>query len=267
MLWLALVAVLGGLGWAGLSACGFGWGGGVLSFCPAEAEPIDAPDTRLLTEEIARTRQLERDLDALRLALLDQPPCPPPPRRTAALPEPPAPAPEPAEIPPPTAPVPARRPTPPPVPEPPVQVAEAPAPPVEAPRVPDEFDQRVARDGGREGEVQVTLIWDNVNDLDVHVYCPNGSRIYYASMHGCGGALDIDANAGGGRTRSPVENVTWPGGAPPGQYRVEIDHYANHGGPEPTPYRVRIRVGEEERIITGILAPGQPRRVITFQVP
>ncbi|MCA8907912.1 MAG: hypothetical protein KDA64_08515 [Rhodospirillaceae bacterium] len=282
-LWLVLLAALGGVGWAGLSACGLGVMGGFLSFCPAAADPPDMSATRLLTEEAARTRLLETDLNRLRLALLDQEACPEPPVLVAEVPPPPEPEvvpepePEPIEVaevppepdPPPTAPVPGHRPTPPPLPEPPPQVAELPPQPEPQPqpRVPDEFDQRVARDGGQQGEVQVTLLWDNTNDLDVHVFCPTGQQIWYGGMYGCGGSLDIDANAGWGNNPSPVENVTWPGGAPPGMYRVEINHFANHGGRDPTPYRVRIRVGNNEQIYTGIISPGQPRRVLTFQVP
>jgi len=99
------------------------------------------------------------------------------------------------------------------------------------------------------------------------VYCPDGSHIWYAGMWGCGGELDIDANGGGPQTRSPVENVTWPGGAPHGTYRIEVDHFANHGGPEPTPYRLRVRVGQREEVYEGVLAPGQPPHVINVTVP
>ncbi|NBC32942.1 MAG: hypothetical protein GVY13_09735, partial [Alphaproteobacteria bacterium] len=143
---------------------------------------------------------------------------------------------------------------------------QPPAPPPPPPPS-DEFDRRVEREGGQRGEVQITLLWDNGNDLDLHVHCPDGSHIWYAGMWGCGGQLDVDANAGGPQTRSPVENVTWPGGAPSGPYRIEIDHFANHGGPEPTRYRVRVRIGEEVRIYEGALAPGQPNRVIPIFVP
>jgi hypothetical protein len=230
---------------------------------------------------------LEDRLARLRLAMANAPACPvperpQPPIELAELPPEPEPEPRPEPEPPPPEPeppadfrAPDRRPAPPPEPEPPPPPPEPePPPPPEPepepappPQPPDEFDRRVDREGGQRGEVQITLIWDNVNDLDLHVYCPDGSHISYLDMQGCGGRLDVDANAGGPQTRSPVENVTWPGGAPAGPYRIEIDHFSNHGGPEPTPYRVRVRIGEEERIYDGTLAPGQPNRVIEVFVP
>ena len=253
-----------------LPACGLGGESSWLSFCPDP--PADDGREALLQAERARGMSLEDRLARLHLTLAGAPACPAPPpsdpplevaQRPAApeppvleteppLPEPPLPQPG----------IPDRRPPPPPLPEP----EPAPEPPPEPPP-PDEFDRRVEREGGQRGDVQITLIWDNVNDLDLHVHCPNGNHIYYAGMFGCGGRLDVDANGGGPQTRSPVENVTWPGGAPSGPYRIEIDHFSNHGGPEPTPYRVRVRIGGEERIYEGILAPGEPNRVIEIFVP
>lgn len=286
-LWAGLVALLGGLGWVALGGCGLAWPDGtpLLSYCPA---PVPA-DPRLarLDAERAREQGLEDRLGRLRLALVEAPACPPvqvaeappppppPPPEPPAVqpPEPPPPEPPPpvAEAPPPTAPRPGHRPTPPPPPpEPPVaqpQPQPPAAPPTPPPSQNPEFDQRVARAGGARGNVQVTLIWDNYNDLDLWVICPDGRRIYYASMQGCSGRLDVDANGGGPQTRSPVENVTWPRGAPSGRYRVEINHFSNHGDRDPTPYRVRIRIGDREQIYQGSLGHGQPNRVIEFTVP
>ena len=270
LLWLGLIGALGGIGWAVLSGCGIAWldGRPVLTYCPTAAEAEPPVSLALLEDEQARQRILAQRLERLRVAMINRPACPEPepepePIEVAEL----SPEPEPEPEPPPTAPLPRNRPEPPPLPEPPPQVAEVPPPAAPPPPPTSEFDQRVARDGGQRGNVQVTLIWDNGNDLDLHVYCPDGSHIWYAGMYGCGGALDIDANAGGPRTFSPVENVTWPGGAPSGTYRVEVDHFANHGGPEPSRYRVRVRVGENEQIYEGAIGPRQGRRTITFVVP
>lgn len=278
-LWAGLGLVLGLSAWVVLSACGLaGVGAGTpwLNFCPVQATDNPDPGAAALEAERFRERLLEERLDHLQMALANSQPCPrPPPAQIAERPAPepllepeppsePEPVPEPRpdpETPPPDVPQPDRRPTPPPPPPAPEPEPELSPPPV------DEFDRRVEREGGQRGEVQITLLWDNGNDLDLHVYCPDGTQIWYAGMWGCGGELDIDANAGGPQSLSPVENVTWPSGAPSGPYRIEVDHYANHGGPEPTRYRVRVRIGELVQIFEGALAPGQPNRVIPIFVP
>ncbi len=130
-----------------------------------------------------------------------------------------------------------------------------------------EFDQRVDQGGGQRGEVQVTLLWDSKNDLDVHVYCPRGTKIWYQSKMDCSGILDIDANANHPLTTSPVENVTWINEVPSGTYKVFVKHYANLGGPEPTSYRVRVRVHDKENIYKGTIRPGITKFIAKFIVP
>jgi hypothetical protein len=87
-----------------------------------------------------------------------------------------------------------------------------------------------------EGTIQVTLIWDNDNDMDLHVIEPNGSRIWYASPgpSATGGRLNRDDNVGVcGRDLEPggVENTFWPDDATPatGTYTVEVIEYASCG--------------------------------------
>lgn len=143
--------------------------------------------------------------------------------------------------------------------EPPPQPQPPPQPPVDP-----EFDSRIRREGGQQSEQLVTLIWNNTNDLDLHVVCPNGTRVYFANVSGCGSRLDIDMNASANwLSNAPVENIVWPGGMPPGRYQVYVDHYANHGSPDPTPFRVRVRVGGQERVFNGSIRHGEPARFIT----
>ncbi|MGB0330046.1 MAG: hypothetical protein ACPGCU_05440, partial [Candidatus Poseidoniaceae archaeon] len=42
-----------------------------------------------------------------------------------------------------------------------------------------ELMERLAREGGKSGVVQISLAWDDYNDLDMHVFCPSGERIYF----------------------------------------------------------------------------------------
>jgi hypothetical protein len=119
------------------------------------------------------------------------------------------------------------------------------------PPLPNEFRERLERAGGKSGDVQVSLIWYNVNDLDLHVIDPNGERIYYKNPRSrSGGELDVDANAGtrdasgrpAGLTREPVENIYWPtGGAPAGRYQVFVNHFAHRPeAPNQTRFKVNV---------------------------
>jgi hypothetical protein len=68
--------------------------------------------------------------------------------------------------------------------------------------------ERAQRQGAQSGKLQVILAWDDRNDLDLHVVCPDGLDINYIQRQACGGTLDVDAN-GDLRSLPPaaVENV------------------------------------------------------------
>jgi hypothetical protein len=161
-------------------------------------------------------------------------------------------------------------PAPPAPPAPPPQRAEAPpAPPPQPPPQTDD-QERVKQRGGQQGNLQVTLAWDDRNDLDLYVVCPNGEEINWraANRQRCGGKLDIDAN--NGRTPpidNPVENVSWDD-PPPGHYKVLVQNYKRNAGPQ-TPYRVTVRQkGQPDRVIRGNARSGEPpRTVVEFDVP
>ena len=96
-----------------------------------------------------------------------------------------------------------------------------------------EMSTRLAGAGAKTGDVRVSLMWNNLNDLDLHVIPPSREEIFYGHRRSrCGGELDVDMNARGGRTSmTPVENIYWPkGGAPQGIYRVYVQNYAYHEG-------------------------------------
>ncbi|MBO3738773.1 hypothetical protein [Actinoplanes flavus] len=89
--------------------------------------------------------------------------------------------------------------------------------------VTDSIKEKVKRAGGNvTGKLRVSLSWFNHDDLDLHVFEPNGDHIWYREKRN---KLDVDMNAGGGFSREPVENVTWAGKVPDGVYRIEVNQY------------------------------------------
>ena len=90
----------------------------------------------------------------------------------------------------------------------------------------DSVKESVKAAGGNvTGVGRVSLSWFNTDDLDLHVYTPDGSHIYYAARSGQGGVLDVDMNAAPPIVRDAVENVAWANRMPDGVYRVEVRNY------------------------------------------
>ena len=92
------------------------------------------------------------------------------------------------------------------------------------------MSSRLAGAGAKTGDVRISLMWNNRNDLDLHVVAPSREEIFYGHKRSRGGGeLDVDMNVVG-QTMKPVENIYWPkGGAPKGLYRVFVRNYAYHG--------------------------------------
>lgn len=127
-----------------------------------------------------------------------------------------------------------------------------------------QFVERLQRAGAKSGDVQVSLIWDNFNDLDLHVVTPRGENIFFAHRRSRDrGELDVDMNAGTGTTREPVENIYWAKGkAPLGKFKVFVHHYRNHGDPDPTEFEVRIIVDGQTKVVNGYASFGEPRQLV-----
>ena len=157
----------------------------------------------------------------------------------------------------------------PPRPQPPPPRTEAPPPRPPQPPPPNEDVRRAVREQARSGRMQIILAWDDTNDLDLSVRCPNGQTIAFDSRQGCGGVLDVDRNSPDQpRTRTPVENIAWTAEPPPGRYTVYVTHYARQGGPASSDYRVTIRMtGQPDRTYTGSVAAGQRATVTSFDWP
>ncbi len=139
----------------------------------------------------------------------------------------------------------------------------------------DELNRRLAREGAQTGDLQFSLMWNNYNDIDLHVIDPNGEEIFYRhSRSASGGWLDVDMNVyykAGRYSEQAVENIFWPfGGAPAGRYTVKVVHYRKHSGEgtnDPTAYLVRVRCNGQDTLISNELSyrgAGSSQTVLSF---
>ena len=152
----------------------------------------------------------------------------------------------------------------------PTELAEA---PITSNSEAEAMARRLDQAGAQTGDIQLSLFWNDYNDLDLHCIDPQGEEIFYSHKQSAktGGVLDVDCNYHEPFTNAPVENIYWPrGGAPPGLYRVYLVYYAQH--PRPTSYQtaytVRIVVEDKTNYASGKIAytgRQMPNPICSFQ--
>jgi len=112
------------------------------------------------------------------------------------------------------------------------------------------------------GNVKITLTWDNYGDIDLHCIDPSGFHIYYSNKRSpTGGFLDYDnTNAYG------PENIYFDP-APIGNYRVYLHYYSAHSGVSSVNYRVVIFKNNTGQTYTGrISGEGSTVEIATFTI-
>lgn len=95
------------------------------------------------------------------------------------------------------------------------------------------------------GKLQVSLSWNQPNDLDLHLVEPTGEEIYYGNpTSSAGGYLDLDSNAGCSIDGVNNENITYPDSVtlPAGQYIVRVDFWSDCNVTDTTRYTVSARL-------------------------
>ena len=95
----------------------------------------------------------------------------------------------------------------------------------------DSIKEKVKAAGGKvDGYLRVSLAWHNYDDLDLHVVEPGNNRIMYSNprSYKSGGNLDVDMNAGGGKSRQAVENIVFPIKSKmlDGTYSIQVNQFA-----------------------------------------
>lgn len=111
--------------------------------------------------------------------------------------------------------------------------------------------------GGR-GALKINLKWNTIDDVDLHVVDPSGTKIYYGSKsHICQGVLgqlDVDMNVGAPFSTTPQENIYWENKAPLGIYLVSVNLFTKRSGVISIPFTVTVMPEKgEPRIFTGML--------------
>jgi hypothetical protein len=104
-----------------------------------------------------------------------------------------------------------------------------------------EMGKRLQAAKAKVGALTCSLMWNNMNDLDLHCVSPTGSHIFYANRKGtCTGHLDVDMNAKENDTSDkPIENILWYN-PPKGHYKFWIEAVDMDRTGGKTPFSVRL---------------------------
>lgn len=105
------------------------------------------------------------------------------------------------------------------------------------------------------GDLQVSVSWDALSDVDLWLVQPDGTRIYYGDATSeQGGMLDLDSNAACFIDGVNNENITYDGvTAPAGEYVVSVSYFDPCEIVTPTNYVVTIRANGSVSTFTGDL--------------
>lgn len=132
-----------------------------------------------------------------------------------------------------------------------------------APACADEFARRREDAGGQTGAVTITLIWEDIADLDLSVVCPAGGTIMFEKRQACGGVLDIDANnKAATATMQPIENIYFSDAPTGGKYQIQVHKFVKHKTgpwyrPGPVPFKVQISRNGQTTEIPGVVTDDQ----------
>jgi hypothetical protein len=146
--------------------------------------------------------------------------------------------------------------------------------PIAAAAIASGIEGRVQKAGGRSGEVQFSLAWQSLNDVDLHVIVPSGEHISFSHRTSvCKGNLDVDMNADSARSEAdksfsaePVENVRWlDRSAPSGRYTVIVNQYKWRGGRRVDPFRLLVKLAHKTQLVEDEVSAWKSISVHRFQ--
>lgn len=130
-----------------------------------------------------------------------------------------------------------------------------------------EIGRRLKEYGAQTGDVQISLAWDTIDDLDLHVIVqPLNSHINWMNRNSyCGGMLDIDMNFHPNLLNNkPIENIFWAhGAAPHAEYIVGVHYYASWSGMREVRGTLLVKVDGKTQSFPVVATFGQPLTPIT----
>jgi hypothetical protein len=120
------------------------------------------------------------------------------------------------------------------------------------------------------GDIQVTLRWATIDDLDLEVVDPSGDTVaYYNSRVASGGQLDVDANADCVETNpQPIENIFWPTSqAPSGSYTIRVSLFSRCDSTSGAiPFELTLLTRGDSQTLTGTVDEQNPTATFPFQL-
>jgi hypothetical protein len=140
----------------------------------------------------------------------------------------------------------------------------------------DEFGKRLDAAGAKSGDIQISIMWNTIDDIDLHVtYTPgNGmvDNINWTNRIGrlSAGMLDVDRNATSNSiTQTPVENIFWQkNSSPKGFFIVGVHFYRSWTGNNKVPVIARIKHGDVIQEMKAIAILYQsPQEIYRFRFP
>jgi hypothetical protein len=95
---------------------------------------------------------------------------------------------------------------------------------------------------GGDGKMKVTMMWDAGADIDLHVFEPNGTHIYFGHSEDPNSYayLDVDNQVGG---PGSAENIFWESEPVAGNYKIAI-HYFKGDKPS-VDVKVYVKIGND----------------------
>ncbi len=118
------------------------------------------------------------------------------------------------------------------------------------------------------GDLVVSLLWQSVVDLDLHVIDPRGEEIYFENPRSLtGGLLEYEANASClTATTQPLESIFWKADtAPSGMYQVIVEYYGTCEDEAPEEFLVGVWIdGELVEMVEGTITSQATQLALEF---
>ncbi len=118
------------------------------------------------------------------------------------------------------------------------------------------------------GDLVVSLLWQSVVDLDLHVIDPRGEEIYFENPRSLtGGLLEYEANASClTATNEPLESIFWKADtAPSGNYQVIVEYYGTCEDEDLEEFLVGVWIdGELVEMVEGTITPQATQLALEF---